>query len=383
MKFRSKHLRHPILAARMAMRLVAGYLDRAILAYRGAWRFRKDPRYSGQTVWKGFAPRTSHASGDNALFERICAAYASAMEHQHTALEVYGPTQWWENLRQSALRPAMQALSTQNLDALRGMYGNFFRDNCSAGLVGRPCGLPFEKFCRAASSIHWRAYLADELFRLEYWARQTESRCSLHELAGPEIGNPFGIWLDDVLVQTSSAYQHYCAWKISHLLNGGRAVVAEIGGGFGGMAYYLLRGRKDITYINFDLPESLALATYYLAKAFPEMQLLLYGEDKQGVCPDIIMMPVTELDKMPADCADVTFCSHVMSDLPEVAAGVYLNNVSRMTRYAFLCVMENRVANIAAPRDFQIAEKVPAYWNSRGERIASEMEYLFLRKKPT
>jgi len=119
------------------------------------------------------------------------------------------------------------------------------------------------------SDLHRRFYLGDALHRIDYWAKQVGSGFSTRDLAGPAIGNPFGITLDGTLIRTGAPGQHYCAHRIMRQLSSESAVVAEIGGGFGGMAYYLLRDRPRLTYLDFDLPESLALTTYYLHKAFP------------------------------------------------------------------------------------------------------------------
>jgi hypothetical protein len=114
------------------------------------------------------------------------------------------------------------------------------------------------------------------------------------------------------------------------------ATVAEIGGGFGGMAYYLLRDRPNLTYVDFDVPESIALASYYLIKAFPKLKFLLYGEceltKKAIAAADVVLLPAFELENMPAESVDITFSSHVMSDISPGAMAEYLEQIERITK---------------------------------------------------
>jgi putative sugar O-methyltransferase len=171
--------------------------------------------------------------------------------------------------------------------------------------------------------MYRRFILSETRYRIDYWRSQTEGRFSISALQGPAVGNPFGAMMEGTLVPVRAEYQHYCAQRILDLITSHNAIVAEIGGGFGGMAYYLLRDCPKITYIDFDVPESLALTAYYLSKSMPQFRLLLYGEEEltQSAITgyDIILMPPWELSKLPVRSVDITFSSHALSDLISVA----------------------------------------------------------------
>jgi hypothetical protein len=62
-------------------------------------------------------------------------------------------------------------------------------------------------------------------------------------------------------------------------------IVVELGGGFGGLAYYLIRDNPQVTYLDFDLPEATALASYYLMRSLPSLSIQLYGEVDLGQGP--------------------------------------------------------------------------------------------------
>ncbi len=266
-----------------------------------------------QSVTDGFAPRLEMQDDDSELLERICAAYIRAVQHPKPASEVYKATDWWEEIRQRSLKPVIQALISRDIRALRRIYQNFFRDPCSTGLINVPNGMSKAYFGGTIKDVHRHFYLTDSLRRLDYWSSKTEGRCNIRELSGPKVGNPFGIYLNDTLIRTGATYQHYCAHRVSSMLSSDRPIVAEIGGGFGGMAYYLLRDRANVTYLDFDLPESIALTSYYILKAFPELQIRLFGEvDSTYLMSDraaVFLMPLSELSFLPAASADIVFSS--------------------------------------------------------------------------
>ena len=106
------------------------------------------------------------------------------------------------------------------------------------------------------TDLHRRIYLADTLYRLDYWKRETGDRFHLQDLAVPPIGNPFGVCLEGTLVSARSEFQHHCADRVISLLPSNLSMVVEIGGGFGGMAYYLLRDQPKIKYVTSTCPKA-------------------------------------------------------------------------------------------------------------------------------
>jgi putative sugar O-methyltransferase len=343
-----KHLRHPLQTANTAKEMLAARLNMWTFATHGARRFRLDPRFNLQNVSDGFASRIDDSNDDTELLERICDAYVKAVDQQRFTSNAYAATEWWQLVRHRSLGPVTRALQTRDIDALRRMYRNFFRDSCSAGLLGVPYGMAKAYFGGPISDFHRRFYLSHALYRLDYWKTQTNNRFELRDLAGPEIGNPFGVRIDGTFVRVGADYAHCCAQQVGSLIGSERSSVAEIGGGFGGMAYYLLRDRANITYCGFDLPESIALASYYLMKAFPHLRFLLYGEQaltrKSIDAADVVLMPAFELANMADESIDVAFSSHAMADLSSEAIAEYVRNVVRMTRSAFLYIGNSRAS---------------------------------------
>ena len=369
-----KYLLHPIQTAKRAKALFTTRLGMWKFARHGELRFKGDPRYDLQNVTDGFASRIDTTNDDTELLERICIAYNKAIKRQQSAPEVYRPTDWWQQVRQQSLGPVVQALLTQDIPALRAMYRNFFRNSCSTGLLGAPFGMAKAYFGGNIKDFHRRFYLSHVLYRYDYWKQQTEGRFPLRDLYGPGIGNPFGVQIDGTHIHVGAEYAHYCAHRIGSMIPNGPATVAEIGGGYGSMAYYLLRDRPDLTYIDFDVPESIALSSYYLLKAFPNLRFLLYGEEEMTsqviARADVVLMPASEIAAMPAASIDVSFSSHAMSDLSVEAMEVYLNNIDRITRDNFFCIGKQQSSEVISDliarehRSFQLAETRSSGWHS-------------------
>jgi hypothetical protein len=254
------------------------------------------------------------------------------------------------------------------------MYRNFFRDPCSTGLLTAPYGMSKAFFRKNIKDIHRQFYLSLVLHRLDYWMGQTGGMFTLRDLVGPDIGNPFGVQIEGMHIRVGAEYAHYCAHRLDHLLGSEVGTIAEIGGGFGGMAYYLLRNRSRVTYLDFDVPESIALTSYYLLRAFPQLKFLLYGEEKltkEAIARvNVVLMPVFELAAMPSMSVDVTFSSHAMSDISSEALVEYLNDIDRVTRSCFLHIGNKRasesISNLVGQRytSFELAETRTSDWHS-------------------
>jgi hypothetical protein len=341
-----KHLIHPLRTVRIAKLRLLAHLNMRRFAHRSATRYRADSRYNLQNVSDGFISRSANSCDDTGLIERICSAFIKATKEQRLAPECYGPTGWWNEVRKASLGPVTRALEERDVEGLRRMYGNFFRDRCSNGLISVPFGMFRAYFHGPMKDVHRHCYMGDTLYRIDYWKSVTEGRFGLGDLTGPEIGNPFGALINGTLVRAGSEYQHYCAQQVLGKLGSGRRAVAEIGGGFGGAAYYMLRDGEPLTYINFDVPESIALMSYYLMNAFPSRRFLLYGEgdltQEAITSADIILMPLFQMPRMPAQSVDLTFTSHSISDVSNDVIGEYLNCIRRMTRGYLLYIGDAR-----------------------------------------
>lgn len=361
--------------------------NRAIKA--GLQRFKDDPNYRPDLFLAGFTPREEPIkSDDEPLLKRIMAAYKKAKADQKLASETFKVSNEWLPIYEHALGPVMRALSDEDVPQLHRMYANFFRDPCCQGLFGLPLDEHKKLFlpnpprkCRNLVEI-------DKLHRFNLWKQRTKGKYSTSQLASPLIGNPCGYILDGIFIRGGSDYQHYYAQAISSLLPSGRkSVVIELGGGFGGMAYFLCRDNPNMTYIDFDLPEALALASYYLIKALPDVRVSLYGESELAAevargC-GIVMMPSFEITRMPSKSADVAFNSYSLAEMSPSSIREYIAEITRITAGHFLHVNHNRDSIIKADdfgvesHGFDLINRQLAGWTLGINPNSDEFEYLY------
>jgi hypothetical protein len=152
------------------------------------------------------------------------------------------------------------------------------------------------------------------------------------------------------------------------------------------MAYYLLEANPEIRYLDFDMPESLALAAYYLGKSAPDRTMLLYGELsslRDSIAEyDIALMPPWEMGKLATRSVELTFASHVLSDLIPTAREKYLKEIARFTGGLLLEIggeeSNETLASLAGYYDllFSLVEKRPSDWNVYRAPEAREWERL-------
>jgi hypothetical protein len=353
---RLSHLLHPIHTTKAAKASLATRVRMWRFGNDGRQRFREDARYNLQSVTDGFAPCVPDGKDDTGLLERICSAFIAAEKDHVGAPAAYNATAAWEQVRRRSLSPVRRALAERDTDALGKMYRNFFRDTCSAGILAPPNGMYKAYFGTKIKDMYRRFYLAHVLWRLDYWKTLTNGEFPLRDLRGPGVGNPFGLVINGMHIAVGSEYAHYCAYRVAGLLPHREASVAEIGGGFGAMAYFLLRDHRSTAYWKFDTPETVALCSYYLMKSFPELNFLLYGEEeltqKALDNADVALLPMFALELIPSGSVDVTFSSHAFAQTSPEALAEYLERIGRMTRESFL-YMGNEKTTTAISDDIE------------------------------
>jgi hypothetical protein len=181
---------------------------------------------------------------------------------------------------------------------------------------------------------------------LRIWKSLTGAAVSA--LDAPAIGSPWGVEVDGCLLYPGVCRAHYFAQHIAGLANEGD-IVAEIGGGYGELAYRLLR-MKAVHYVCFDLPDTLLRSSYFLSRAFPQKRILLF--DELGTQPltrelieqyDIVLAPNFLIPKLEA--ADITVNTRSLSEMSRETVHEYIRHINRFTRRYF--VHEN--SNEAVP----------------------------------
>ncbi len=354
----------------------------------GKKRFADDPNFRPDLVPQYFIPHPGDGNDDAEILRRIIVAYQKAKAKQKHAGEAFNVSNEWLPIYERKLGPVMKALLAGNVEHVQRMYQNFFRDPCSTGLQGLPIKIP-NLFGGGPIKQKYREYImCDVLHRINLWRTRTAHKYPISVLSSPLVGNPYGATIDGTFVRPCGEYHHYYAHAIRQLLDSttGRVVI-ELGGGFGGLAFYLLRDFPQVTYLDFDLPEATALASYYLMKSLPNLPIRLYGEFELTPAiadtPGVYMMPSFEIANMPGKSVAVSFNSYSLAEMSPESVKVYLDDIARITHGYFLHVNHNKNAVLSADdfgveeRGFKLLSREVAGWTLGINPASDEYEYLY------
>jgi hypothetical protein len=142
----------------------------------------------------------------------------------------------------------------------------------------------------------------------------------------PDIGAPAGLLAAGRLVPPDMPDQIYGALRLGeaialHLGESGGGRIVEIGGGYGGMAYWYAVGSAEFeSYTIVDLPIVNVLQGYFLGQALGAERVALYGEDGSG---DLKLVPNTALAEVGTP-VDVMANKDSMPEMPTDAMVSYL-----------------------------------------------------------
>ena len=355
------------------------------------WELKKDKNYRLDLVKQGFENRNDEYLDDAPSIERIITSYNKAKDDQKKLGELYQENNEWLPIYEYQFKNLIEALKKADVVSLKKMYRNFWRDPCSTGLVGFPVDMQKSYFQSNISTEHKKYALHDGLHRYNMWKSLIGSSARIEQLESPNIGNPYGLIIDGIFVKGGADYLHYYAKQINTLVKENKKpVVGELGGGYGGMAYYLLRDTQNVTYIDFDLPENMALTAYFLLNAFPNKKIALYGEVEINSdtmkAYDGMILPNFTTHKFADNSFDLIFNSYSLAEMAEDTISEYISEFSRLSREYILHVNHNQKSVVKAD-DFRIEDhgfsllyKIPALWNLARDPGMDEFEYLYKKQ---
>jgi putative sugar O-methyltransferase len=203
------------------------------------------------------------------LVSGLMSRFRVAKEQQGTVPQPYLPGAYWKELLESEWSRCYEAVARDDVKFMANFLRNFFRNEGLTGFWGAK--KMFEVFEQG------RDVRRADLMRRQFEAwRAAFPKTDVKELEAPSIGNPWGYIIEGTLIYEPAFEYHYHAHYFSQLLADiPNPVVVEIGGGFGGLAYHLMKRIPGIKYIGFDLPENILIQDYYLSCAFPEQAFTL------------------------------------------------------------------------------------------------------------
>jgi len=324
------------------------------------------------------------------IIERIIKAYRKAKQDQKGFAAPYQVGNEWLPIYERYMNSIIKALTAGDKQAVNSIYENFMREDCSVGLHGMPTNMANTYFGDKITKIAAQEYLYDALYRYKHWKEITANQYGLSDLKMPDYGNSYGYYVDNEYVRTGAEYLHYYATRIAELTSKeqGKKIVVELGGGYGGLGYFINKLIPEVTYVDFDLPENMALTSYFLMNSFPDKKILLYGE---GECNeenlqkyDIIIMPNFEISKLPTAKANLVFNSYSLAEMSTETINTYIPELKRASKAYFFHVNHSQLSHSLKAdefgiddENFKLISKQPALWNMGRDANMDEFEYLY------
>ncbi len=319
---------------------------------RPEWLYRAHGRIPFRKLT--FLPPADITPADLALCARLIRAYRKAAEDTSDAEDQN--TIWSQNLRRHGQK-LLEALGQDNPMPLASILGTMFREPFLYGIAS---GALYADARSWIGSRIWSLKCLDDLVSLAECLGVVPAECPEQGVLGyslrdglevlvakieaalgmpiefPDVGAPYGIMLGSTLITMESPEHIYVAFRVNEALRcsldlGARATpnFVEIGGGFGGTAYWLLKLRRmeASSYTIIDLPPANVMQGYFLSKILGESTVALYGESREANNrPKLVsVLPTSAIHMLERWPTDVLVNQNSMPEIPELAVSNYLH----------------------------------------------------------
>lgn len=299
---------------------------------------QQHPDFTGKFLNYDF-PAKSPTEEDKILAQEVIEFYSKVAPEPDATGE-------WSWINENRRKNLLLSLQNGDVDTLATLLANMFRNETCYGLTFTPDSP--EKGDAIENQI---------LLDLDVWAEWTEQE-DMKIIEMPDVGNPFGIVMDGKVISSDTPRHDYFALKIRQLLG---SVLFEIGGGYGGLFLQLAKHEVGGVHINCDLPETLVVAYYFLAKSLGKKPMLFTGGSLKEQLPEsgIVLVPSTLVSDIDIT-ADVVFNCNSLSEMGEETVGNYMKLIKKMSPQYFLHENSNIILFPDSERHIEIpASKFP------------------------
>tara|TARA_B100001057_G_scaffold302079_1_gene302284 strand:+ start:682 stop:1848 length:1167 start_codon:yes stop_codon:yes gene_type:complete len=271
---------------------------------------------------------------DLPLAERIFKSYKQSKMDQEKKSDLYKPASLWQSHINNDFSFLLKSCENNDVEKFLFFLQNFGNWNNYLGVENQDLVKKYNK------NPLLKKFLSEEIFggQLKLW-RFFNKDSSLSEIQMPRHGNQIGATVNDKFVVIGSFLNDIYAKNLKNYFKEQQGKILEIGGGYGKFAYYLLKNLKNFTYINFDIPETLTLSSYYLSKSFPSNKTFFYGEQtftKQIENDyDLIFLPPWEIETLENNAFDLAINKNSLGEMQPETAKNYIKHIHRISKYFF------------------------------------------------
>ena len=273
---------------------------------------------------------------DVPIAERIFESYKKMKKDQLNISQKYKPSSLWQNHIDNDFSFLKKSYENDDLEKFLFFLQNFGNWDKYLGIENQTLIKKYNK------NIFLKKFLSNEIFngQMQLWKYFNKGTGKIAQLNMPRFGNQNGALIDNNFVVLGSFFNEIYSKIINKYLDKhNHNVIADLGGGYGKLAYYCLKDLKKYTFIDFDIPEILILASYFLTKSFPNKKVFYYGEQKLEDINikdyDLIFMPSWEIEKIKNDSVEFMINRNSLGEIEPESADNYINQIHRISKYFF------------------------------------------------
>lgn len=256
----------------------------------------------------------------------------------------------WKFYNENTRKNYVEALRNHDRETLSNLLPSFFQNECSSAIITPSINVG--KYFNLPNQMMWDLDALSEFSINEY---------DLAVLNTPKIGSPFGIELDGNKILPDSARHLFFAEKLYNLSLENSSSILEIGGGYGGLIYFLKKFLGfNQNYFNIDLPETLFVCYYYLRKNNIPCEFLFDSKPlKDGLVyliPSVVYEDIVQNIEF-----DVFFNSASLSEMSKKVCFKYIEMLNKKSpKYIlhcnsnFLAFPDSKIHLEILARDFPI-----------------------------
>ena len=273
---------------------------------------------------------------DLPLANRIFKSYKLTKSEQVTKSTVYKPSSLWQSQIDNDFSFLQEAYKNDDVEKFLFFLQNFGNWEKYLGVENQDLIKKYNK------NIFLKKFLSNEIFegQLKLW-KYFNADEDLDDLNIPKHGNQIGAVIDNKFMVIGSFSNHIYSKILLNYLNlkSEKNKIVELGGGYGKLAYYLLKNVNNYTYIDLDIPETLTLASYFLSKSFPNKKNLFYGErsfnNNISNEYDLIFLPPWEIETIQDNSVNLAINKNSLGEMNPETARNYINHIHRTSKYFF------------------------------------------------
>ena len=296
----------------------------------------------------------SDSSNEKEIVKRIFNSFKKMKEDQSNSDEIYLPSSLWQDDLDYGYSYLSEAINKNDIDHFHFFLSNF-------GAWKRPTGIEYNSLIQKNSKSRiGRSYLRNGVFnnQMKIWNWFYNNSKDNASLNLPNHGNLQGAKIDNIFLVPGSYWNEIYGTTLSNLLVSKETpIIAELGGGYGKLAHYIIKNLNNFIYIDFDLPETLCLAAYFLMMSYPDKKVLLYGENE--IKDDLnkynfVFFPSFAIEKLEKDSIDLFLNRNSLGEMSGKTAKNFVKIIKTKVKKYFFHMNHNNVRNFYREGDHGI-----------------------------